>query len=179
MHPGAAGCIGCIIGGPGERRPVGAAAARDASGLRFGHITRPTWQPAALVAPHASRARRQTSPQPPTRPSATWHADAPPCRGRGPLASQPPAGGAPDLALLHDPGDPYGNHQPGSSLQAPAPAEVFSVVGNPLPTSFNRDVPQHVVQKILDHDSPSVLDAMAQVTVPTDAKAQDNLGEQR
>jgi hypothetical protein len=27
------------------------------------------------------------------------------------------------------------------------------MVGNPLPTSFNRDVPQHVVQKILDHDS--------------------------
>jgi integrase len=44
---------------------------------------------------------------------------------------------------------------------------------------INRDVPQHVVQKILDHDSPTVLDAMAQVTVPTDAKAQDNLGERR
>ena len=28
------------------------------------------------------------------------------------------------------------------------------MVRNPLPTSFNRDVPQHVVQKILDHDSP-------------------------
>src|SRR5438094_9140124 len=27
------------------------------------------------------------------------------------------------------------------------------MVRNPLPTSFNRDVPQHVVQKILDHDS--------------------------
>jgi len=27
------------------------------------------------------------------------------------------------------------------------------MVGKPLPTSFNRDVPQHVVQKILDHDS--------------------------
>jgi hypothetical protein len=35
-----------------------------------------------------------------------------------------------------------------------ASAEVFSTAGNPLPTSFNRDVPQHVVQKILDHDSP-------------------------
>jgi integrase len=33
--------------------------------------------------------------------------------------------------------------------------------------------------EILDHDSPTVLDAMAQVTVPTDANAQDNLGEQR
>ena len=47
--------IGCIIGGPGERRPAGTAAARDAPGLRIiGHVTRLTWQPAALVAPHAS-----------------------------------------------------------------------------------------------------------------------------
>jgi len=30
------------------------------------------------------------------------------------------------------------------------------MVRNPLPTSFNRDVPQHVVQKILDHDSPQM-----------------------
>jgi hypothetical protein len=35
-------------------------------------------------------------------------------------------------------------------------AEVFGRVGNPLPTSFNHDVPQHVVQKILDHDSPQM-----------------------
>jgi hypothetical protein len=28
------------------------------------------------------------------------------------------------------------------------------MVGTLLSTSFNRDVPQHVVQKILDHDSP-------------------------
>src|SRR5579859_6905607 len=28
------------------------------------------------------------------------------------------------------------------------------MVRNPLPTSLNRDVPQHVVQKILDHESP-------------------------
>jgi hypothetical protein len=78
----------------GERCPAGAAAARDAPGLRIiGHVTRLTWQPAALVAPHASRAWRQTSPQPPARPSATRHADAPPCRGRGRHASQPPAGG--------------------------------------------------------------------------------------
>ena len=105
----------------GERCPVGAAAARDASGLRIiGHVTRLTWQPAALVAPHASRARRQTSPQPPARPSATWHADAPSCRGRGRHGSQPPAGGCSlpgYLALLRNPGDPYGNHPPGSSLQ--------------------------------------------------------------
>src|SRR5258708_37486954 len=78
MHPGAAGCIGRIIGGPAERCPAGAAAARDAPGLGIiGHVTRLTWQPAALVAPHASRARRQTSPPPPVRPSATRPADAP------------------------------------------------------------------------------------------------------
>jgi hypothetical protein len=34
--------------------------------------------------------------------------------------------------------------------------EVFAGFCNPLPTSFNRDVPQHVVQKILDHDSPLI-----------------------
>ena len=35
--------------------PGRAAAARDAPDLRItGHVTRPTWQPAALVAPHAS-----------------------------------------------------------------------------------------------------------------------------
>ena len=31
-------------------------------------------------------------------------------------------------------------------------SQAFGMVGNPLPTSY-RDVPQHVVQKILDHDS--------------------------
>ena len=30
------------------------------------------------------------------------------------------------------------------------------MVGTLLSTSFNRDVPQHVVQKILDHDSPDM-----------------------
>src|SRR5260370_31225280 len=30
------------------------------------------------------------------------------------------------------------------------------MVGTLLSTSFNRDVPQHVVQKILDHDSPGM-----------------------
>ena len=42
--------------------------------------------------------------------------------------------------------------------QRPPPAgrhaDLFSMVGKPLPTSLNRDAPQHVVQKILDHDSP-------------------------
>ena len=32
-------------------------------------------------------------------------------------------------------------------------ADLFSGVTTMLSTSFNRDVPQHVVQKILDHDS--------------------------
>jgi len=46
----------------GERCPAGAAAAGDPPGLRtIGHLTRLTWQPAALVAPHASRAWRQAS----------------------------------------------------------------------------------------------------------------------
>ena len=55
MHPGAAGCIGRIIARPSERRPAGTAAARDAPDHRItGRVTRPTWQPAALVAPHAS-----------------------------------------------------------------------------------------------------------------------------
>lgn len=40
------------------------------------------------------------------------------------------------------------------SLPAGRHADPFSMVGKPLPTSFNRDVPQHIVQKILDHDSP-------------------------
>src|SRR5216683_1050066 len=49
MHPGAAGCIWCITGGPGERCPAGTASARDAPGLRvIGHVTRLTWQPAVL-----------------------------------------------------------------------------------------------------------------------------------
>src|SRR5690242_250529 len=57
MHPGAAGCIGCIIIWLSERCPAGAAAGRDAADLRVtGHVARPTWQPAALVAPHASPA---------------------------------------------------------------------------------------------------------------------------
>ena len=43
-----------------------------------------------------------------------------------------------------------------SSFSSPAPAGVFDRVGTLLPTSFNRDVPQHVVQKILDHDSPQM-----------------------
>jgi hypothetical protein len=55
MHPGAAGCIGCITAGPSERRLAGTAAARDPRDLRIiGRATRPTWQPAALVAPDAS-----------------------------------------------------------------------------------------------------------------------------
>jgi hypothetical protein len=119
MHPGPAGCIGCIIGGPGERCPADAAAATDAPGLRIiGHVTRLTWQPAALVAPHASCARRHTSPQPPARPSATpaHRRAAMPRDVAGTHRSRRPVE-APDLALLHNPGDPYGNHQPGSSLQ--------------------------------------------------------------
>ena len=35
-------------------------------------------------------------------------------------------------------------------------ADPFGRVAKLLSTSFNRDVPQHVVQKILDHDSPEM-----------------------
>src|SRR5260370_8031579 len=35
-----------------------------------------------------------------------------------------------------------------------SPSWPIRWVGTMLSTSFNRDVPQHVVQKILDHDSP-------------------------
>jgi hypothetical protein len=38
-------------------------------------------------------------------------------------------------------------------LPAGRHADPFSRVGKPLPTSFNRDVPQEVVRRILDHDS--------------------------
>ncbi len=42
----------------------------------------------------------------------------------------------------------------GMPLPPARQAEVFGRVGKPLPTSFNRDVPQHVVQKILDTTRP-------------------------
>ena len=99
---------------PSRRRSCGGRV-----GLRIiGHVTRLTWQPAALVAPHASCARRHTSPQPPARPSATpaHRRAAMPRDVAGTHRSRRPVE-APDLALLHNPGDPYGNHQPGSSLQ--------------------------------------------------------------
>jgi hypothetical protein len=37
-----------------------------------------------------------------------------------------------------------------------SPSRPIRRVGTLLSTSFNRDVPQHVVQKILDHDSPEM-----------------------
>ena len=49
MHPGAAGCIGCIIAGLGERRPAGTAAARDVPAS------------ASLVAPRVPPGRQQLS----------------------------------------------------------------------------------------------------------------------
>jgi hypothetical protein len=63
--------------------------------------------------------RRRTFPQPPARPSATPHADAPPCRRRGRHASQPVAVKDPDLALSMAGEIHTRNHQPGGSLQAP------------------------------------------------------------
>ena len=76
-----------------RRRRAGTAAARHAPDFRIiGRATRPTWQPAALVARDASRPRRPMSARPPARPSATRHADGPVRRGRGRHASQPPTG---------------------------------------------------------------------------------------
>ena len=81
MHSGAAGCIGCIIGGAGQRRPAGTGAARDALSLRvIGRVTRLTWhQPPSLHLVHpASRGRK--FPRPPARPSAPRHAAVPQTR---------------------------------------------------------------------------------------------------
>ena len=153
MHPGAAGCIGRIVRNPGERCPAGATAARDAPGLRIiGHVTRLTWQPAALVAPHASRARRQASPagqlarQPRGKPTRRHAADvAGTHRSRRPVE-------APDLVLLCGPGDPHGNHQPGSSLQGSLLRLRYSAwfVIRSLPVRY-RDVPQEVIRVLRLH----------------------------
>jgi hypothetical protein len=70
---------------PDASSAVPVSAARTAPQLRgtrrapasLAVVRRLTWQPAAPVAPHASRARRRTSLRPPVRPSATRHADAP------------------------------------------------------------------------------------------------------
>ncbi len=89
--------------------PAGTAAARDAPGLPIiGHVTRLTWQPAALVAPHASRRpgdgrsrSRQLARQPHRMPTRRHAADVADTRGsRRPVED-------PDLALLHGRRDPY------------------------------------------------------------------------
>ena len=41
------------------------------------------------------------------------------------------------------------------------------MVGTLLSTSFNRDVPQHVVQKILDHDSAEMTALYARLSDKT------------
>ena len=119
--PGPAGCIGRIIARLSDRRTAGTAAARHAPDFRItGRATRPTWQPAALVARDASRPRRPMSARPPARPSATRHADGPVRRGRGRHASQPPTG----RRSWPGPATRLGRSVPattnlGSSLQAP------------------------------------------------------------
>ena len=88
-------------------------------------------------------------PLPPAHPSAARHAGAPPCRGRGRHASQAARPvEAPDLALLRGPGDPCGNHQPGSSLQGSLLRLSYSAwFRNLLPTScFKRLVSGHYRQ---------------------------------
>jgi hypothetical protein len=63
--------------------------------------------------------RRRTFPQPPARPPATPHADAPPCRDvAGTRRSRWPVE-APDLACSIAGEIHTRNHQPASSLQAP------------------------------------------------------------
>jgi hypothetical protein len=138
MHPGAAGCTGRIIARLSDRRTAGTAAARHAPDFRIiGRATRPTWQPAALVARDASRPGdrcprgRQLARQPRGTPPGRCAA------GRGRRASQPPTGRRSWPGLRHGWADPY--RQPptsGVASRRPAPAEVFSMVRNPLPTSW-------------------------------------------
>jgi Family of unknown function (DUF6262) len=52
-------------------------------------------------------------------------------------------------------------------LPADRHADPFSRVGNPLPTSFNADVPQHVVQQLLDHMSPEMTAVYARLHLDT------------
>src|SRR5260370_775458 len=53
---------------------------------------RPTTHPPPPLPHNPPPPRTPNFPQPPRRPSATRRGDAPPCRGRGRRASQPPAG---------------------------------------------------------------------------------------
>jgi hypothetical protein len=46
-------------------------------------------------------------------------------------------------------------------------AQVFGRVGKPLPTSFNRDVPQEVVRVLLDHSSTQMTAHYAKLTDQT------------
>jgi len=55
MHPEHPGCIRCITGCPGERRPAGAHRYEERAGSQLiTHHTRLTWQLAAPIAPDAS-----------------------------------------------------------------------------------------------------------------------------
>ena len=156
MHPGAAGCTGCIIGGAGQRCPVGTAAATDAPGLRIiGHVTRLTWQPAALVAPDASRAPETDVPAVASRPSATRHADAPPCCGRGRDASQSPDGARSWPGPATRPGRPIPviTH-PGSSLQASRSGQGIQQGWNIALYQFGRRGAAADVQEAASHADP-------------------------
>ena len=104
-----------------DRRTAGTAAARHAPDFCIiGRATRPTWQPAALVACDASRPRRPVSARPPARPLATRQVGGPVRRGRDRHASQPPTG----KHSWPGPATRLGRSVPattnlGSSLQAP------------------------------------------------------------
>jgi hypothetical protein len=79
-----------------HRRPRPAVSGRHRScegRAGLGHIMCLSWQPAALVAPGPSRAPETDVTATASSPVSYTHADAPPWRGRGPLASQPSAAG--------------------------------------------------------------------------------------
>jgi integrase len=128
------------------------------AGLRLiGHVTRLTWQAAAPVAPDASlrhREGRSPAASSPISYAARRRATVPrTCPARIAVAgggrSWP--GPAARLGRLVP-----AIVTPGSSLQAPAHAEVFSVVGTLLSTSLLAGVPVHVVAARLGHADPSV-----------------------
>src|SRR5579872_4400634 len=149
MHSGAAGCTGRIIGGPGQRRPAGTAAARGRAEPPH-HWSRhaPDLALAALVAPSASRVPVPEVPAAASSPvssAASRRAAVPqtwPARiaalGRWRLLTWPcsTAGGSIPR-----------NHGPASSLQAPAPAGY-----SPCPEHCSLPVlPPRAIMEVLGH----------------------------
>jgi hypothetical protein len=129
---------------------------------------RPRWQ--ATPAP-----RRRTFPRSPVCPSAPRHVDAPLCRGRGRHASQSPTGGRSWPGPVTRPGRPVPViTNLGSSLQAPAQAEVFSMVRTLLSSSFHGGGAEDDLIRLMGWTDRSMLDryygADLQVRRAIDAK---------